>query len=53
MLNQKVQQALKEQDFRRIFRNYHGVMIGNGEIWISNISETENENYKITSINYR
>lgn len=50
--NEKVKKALQQQKLNRLFRNYHGVMIGNGDLWITNISETDKENYKITSINY-
>jgi hypothetical protein len=53
VFNEPVKSALKNQDLKSIFRNSQGVMIGNGEIWISNISESENEVYKITSINFK
>jgi hypothetical protein len=53
VFNESVKSALRSQDLKRIFRNSQGVMIGNGEIWISNISESEKEIYKITSINFK
>jgi len=51
--NSKVKQALRNQDIRRLTKMAQGVMIGYGEIWISNITGNDSDVYKITSINYR
>ena len=52
IFNNKVKQALQQQKLNELFKNFQGVMIGSGEMWIANVSKTKNEVYKIRSINY-
>ena len=52
VFNVKVKAALQQQKLNSLFRNFQGVMIGNGELWIANVSNTKSEVYKIRSINY-
>ena len=52
VFNNKVKQALQQQKLNELFKNFQGVMIGSGEMWIANVSKTKNEVYKIRSINY-
>ena len=52
VFNGKVRAALQQQKLNNLFRNFQGVMIGNGELWIDNVSNNKNEVYKIRSINY-
>ena len=52
IFNNKVKQALQQQKLNELFKNFQGVMIGSGELWIANVSKTKNEVYKIRSINY-
>lgn len=49
----KIKELLKDQNIGELYKNFTGVKIGNGEMWIANISETDNEPeiYKITTIN--
>lgn len=48
MITPKVKSALAKANLRQLFRNYKGVMIGNGEIWIVQ----EEKDFKIIAINY-
>ncbi len=52
VFNVSVKKALNEENLSQIFRRDNGVMIGNGDIWIDNISKNGVDDYKITSINY-
>ena len=52
VFNNKVRQALQQQKLNELFKNFQGVMIGSGELWIANVSKTKKEVYKIRSINY-
>lgn len=52
VFNDKVKKQLSDQKLSQLFRNFQGVMIGNGVIWIANISPMGNDDYKIISINY-
>jgi hypothetical protein len=47
VFTEKVKQALQHVNFRQIFRNSKGVMIGNGELWIAQFGEE----YLIIAIN--
>jgi len=59
IINKKVELAVKNQDPQRLFKNWQGVMIGNGEIWfgplgpVNERDELDLERYKyyIFSIN--
>jgi len=35
IFNQKVEKALREQNFSQIFRNTRGILVGRGELWIN------------------
>jgi hypothetical protein len=52
VFNNKVKQALQQQKLNELFKNFQGVMIGRGELWIANVSKTKSDVYKIRSINY-
>ena len=52
VFNAKVIHALNQQNLSQIFRNQQGAMIGNGELWIRNISPGLTDDFKIVSINY-
>ena len=52
IFNNKVKQALQQQKLNELFKNFQGVMIGSGEMWIANVFKTKKEVYKIRSINY-
>lgn len=47
IITPKVKDALAKANLRQLFRNYKGVMIGNGEIWIAQ----EGKDFKIIAIN--
>lgn len=47
IITSKVKDALAKANLRQLFRNYKGVMIGNGEIWIAQ----EGKDFKIIAIN--
>lgn len=47
LITPKVKNAVASINFRQIFRNQKGVMIGNGELWISQ----DGKEYKIIAIN--
>ncbi len=47
IITPKVKDALAKANLRQLFRNYKGVMIGNGEIWIVQ----EGKDFKIIAIN--
>lgn len=47
----KVINALRNQKLPQIYRNNKGARIGNGELWIKNISTGNIEEFKITAIN--
>ena len=49
--NSKVINALHNQKLPQIYRNNKGARIGNGELWINNISKENIEEFKITAIN--
>lgn len=51
LFNKKVIKALEAQKLSQIFRNSQGAMIGNGELWISNVSPGLTDVFKIVSIN--
>ncbi len=51
LFDAKVIKALKDQKLSQIFRNKQGAMIGNGELWIRNVSSGNTEEFKIISIN--
>lgn len=48
-----IKNLLKNQNIGELYKNFTGVKIGNGQMWIANIAETDNEPevYKITTIN--
>lgn len=50
VFNKKVKDAVNNQNIDEIWRNYSGVMIGNGEIWFNQLSGEKG--YWITAINY-
>lgn len=50
IFNEKVKQALITQDVTKTFVNYQGVMVGNGEIWMTATGEGE-QKYYIYGIN--
>ena len=47
IITPKIKDALAKANLRQLFRNYKGVMIGNGEIWIAQ----EGKDFKIIAIN--
>lgn len=47
IFNQNVVDAIKNQSYDGLFVNYQGVMIGNGEVWLSIV----NDEIKIIAIN--
>jgi hypothetical protein len=47
IITPKVKDALAKANLRQLFRNYKGVMIGNGDIWIAQ----EEKEFKIIAIN--
>ena len=47
IITPKVKDAIAKANLRELFRNYKGVMIGNGEIWIAQ----EEKDFKIIAIN--
>lgn len=47
IITPKVKEALAKANLRQLFRNYKGVMIGSGDIWIAQ----EDEHFKIIAIN--
>ena len=47
IITPKVKDALTKANLRQLFRNYKGVMIGDGEIWIAQ----EGKDFKIIAIN--
>ena len=53
IFNQRVKNAIEAQRFEDVFVSYRGIMIGNGEIWISGITERgrSKPTIKIISIN--
>ena len=51
LFNEKVINALNNQNMSQIFRNYKGAMIGNGELWIRNVATGKTDDFKIVSIN--
>ncbi len=51
IFNDKVKRALNDQNLSQVFRRRNGVVIGDGEIWINNVSTTKDD-YKITSIHF-
>ena len=51
LFNAKVIKAINDQKLSQIFRNSHGAMIGNGELWIRNVSSNKTDDFRITSIN--
>jgi hypothetical protein len=53
VFNEKVKKALNNENLSQIFRRSNGVVIGDGDIWINNVSKNNGEEYRITSINYK
>ena len=51
LFNERVIKSLKAQKLSQIMRNNKGAMIGNGEIWIRNVSKGVTDEFKIVSIN--
>ncbi|CAJ0684602.1 hypothetical protein LMG18091_00211 [Ralstonia wenshanensis] len=53
IFNPRVKAAIDAQRFEDVFVSYRGIMIGNGEVWISGISERgrSKPTIKIISIN--
>ena len=51
LFNAKVIAAINNQRLSQLFRNQHGVMLGNGELWIKNVSNNKTDDFKITTIN--
>lgn len=53
IFNQRVKDAIEAQRFEDVFVSYRGIMIGNGEVWISGIKERgrSKPTIKIISIN--
>ncbi|MBA9893664.1 hypothetical protein D7091_18640 [Ralstonia pickettii] len=53
IFNQRVKDAIEAQRFEDVFVSYRGIMIGNGEVWISGITERgrSKPTIKIISIN--
>lgn len=49
IITAKVKHALQTQTYETLFANWQGVMVGNGEIWFSNVGDTDR--IKITAIN--
>lgn len=47
LFNQRVKNSLASVNFNQIFRNYQGVMIGNGQLWIKQFGK----DFKIITIN--
>ena len=47
IITPKIKDALDKANLRQLFRNYKGVMIGSGEIWIAQ----EGKDFKIIAIN--
>lgn len=48
IITPKIKDALAKANLRQLFRNYKGVMIGDGDIWIAQ----EEKEFKIIAINY-
>lgn len=53
IFNQRVKAAINAQRFEDVFVSYRGIMIGNGQVWISGITERgrSKPTIKIISIN--
>lgn len=47
IITPKIKAALAKANLKQLFRNYKGVMIGNGEVWIAQ----EGKDFKIIAIN--
>ena len=47
IITPKIKDALAKANLKQLFRNYKGVMIGNGEVWIAQ----EGKDFKIIAIN--
>jgi hypothetical protein len=43
IFNKKVTEAVERQSYDSLFKNWRGVMIGNGEIWFTTASPVEND----------
>lgn len=51
ILNAHIVKAVENQKFERLFANYKGVMIGNGEVWFSAVCrDTECAKYDLRII---
>jgi hypothetical protein len=55
IMSRKVLDAIKNQKPENLFKNIHGVMIGNGEVWFVSVlpdpKQSENLEYYIIGIN--
>lgn len=51
VFSDKIRRTLSTQKLSQLFRNFQGVIIGNGEIIIANVSKTGQDEYRIIDIN--
>lgn len=51
IVNKRVINAVLNQDIKKSFVNYQGVMIGNGQMWIAAIKEDDSTKYLIIAVN--
>jgi hypothetical protein len=49
LITPNVKKAIASQDFRQIFRNFQGAMIGNGELWFTQ----KDQEFVLISLNTR
>ncbi len=52
IFNKQVQSAIVKQQSKKLFVNYQGVMIGNGEIWYDNAGTLNKPDIKIIAVNH-
>jgi len=57
ILNERLKSILRKQSIKTLFKNWQGIMVGDGEIWFSEVEENTNKAskdswvYRITAIN--